>query len=186
MAASNVSICNLALTYLSTARIASLTEDSENARKCNAIFEEERDALLEEHNWNFALAEASLAETDTDPTMSDKWTNSFQLPVDCLRVVRTEYDYKYAVYGRLLYCNASSIKIEYIKQVTDPTVFSKYFIKALASRIASILAYGITQNATLADSAERRMEKAVKDAKANDAQEGVGGYLQSGSLLDER
>ncbi len=183
---SEVSICNLGLTYLSSARIESLTEDSEPARKCNAIYEYERDGLTEEHNWNFAKTELSLALLDDAPTLTDKWLYRFQLPTDCLRVIRVQGDYPYAVYGDKLFYNAETVKIEYIKQVTDVTLFTKMYVKALAARIAAALAYGITQNASMADVAEKRMIRIVKAAKQDDGQEGVGTYLQSGSLLDNR
>lgn len=186
MAVSNVSICNIALTYLSTSRIESLTEDSESARKCNAIYEDERDSLLYEHNWNFARAEAQLATIDDDPVLSDKWTKIHQLPVDCLRVIRQQDDYDFMVYEDKFYSNVTIPKIEYIKKVTDPTLFSQGFTKALAARLAAILAYGITQNATLSQAAEARAENIVNRAKQDDAQEGVGIYVQGGHLLDSR
>ena len=53
--ASEVDICNRALSKLGAARITSLTEDSVNARACNAMYESVRDAELRAHPWNFAM-----------------------------------------------------------------------------------------------------------------------------------
>lgn len=186
MAVSEVSICNLALTMLSTARISSLSEDSENARKCNSIYDDTRDGLFAEHDWNFLRAERELASTTDDPELSDNWTEVYQIPADCLRVIRMEYDYPFAIFEDKLYCNVDSAKIEYIKKITDPEKFSSGFVNALAAKIAAILAYGITQNATLAQTMFDLAEKSLKIAKWNDAQEGIGNFIQSGSLIEAR
>lgn len=185
MSVSNISIANLALTFLSTARIASLTEDSENARKVNAIFEMTRDSMLGEHNWNFARGEASLALTTITPTTGD-WTNVFQLPTDCLRVIRMEYDKEFRIYEDKLYTNVDECVIEYQKKITDPTIFSVMFVRAFALRIAADLAFGITQNASLAEGMEKKADRALKEAKWADAQEGKGTLVRSGSLLQSR
>lgn len=185
-AISDVYICNLALTYLSTARIQSLTENTEEARKCQAVYEAERDSMLESANWNFARKEASLAQTTASPGLTDRWSNIFQLPSDCLRVCRITGDYEFEIFGDKLYTNESSIKCEYIARIEDPTLFSRSFVKALASRIASVLAYGITQNGTLAQQAEAIAERDLRNAKAVDAQEGKINKVLSGGLLEYR
>lgn len=185
MSISNISIANLALTMLSTARIASLTEDSENARKVNTIFEMTRDSMLGEHNWNFARGEATLALTTITPATGD-WTNVFQLPTDCLRVIRMDGDYDFRIYEDKLYTNVSDCVIEYQKKITDPTLLSLMFVRAFALRIAADLAFGITQNATLAEGMEKKAIQALKEAKWADAQEGLGTQVRSGSLLDSR
>lgn len=186
MAVSEVSICNLALTMLSTSRINSLTEDSENARKCNAVYTYLRDGLLTEHDWNFARAERELSSTTDDPELSDNWTEVHQVPADCLRIIRAENDYPFARFGDKVYSNTDSLKIEYVKKVTDPTLFSSGFVNALAARIAMVLSFGITQNATIAARMIDIEKESVRTAKFNDAQEGIGNYTQSGSLIEER
>jgi len=186
MAVSDVSICNLALTMLSTGRISSLTEDSENARRCNAIYESTRDALLAEHNWNFARAERTASASTNEVVLLDNWTEVHQIPNDCLRIIRVENDYPFSVYEDKIFSNVETLRIEYIKKITDPQKFSFGFVEALAAKIAAILAYGITRNASFASGIVQYAEDRLKIAKWNDAQEGIGTFIQSGSLLDER
>ena len=50
--ASVVQICNGALNQLGASTILTLTEDSKNARLCNARFENVRDAVFRHHPWN--------------------------------------------------------------------------------------------------------------------------------------
>ncbi|MEA2037952.1 MAG: hypothetical protein U9O94_10685 [Nanoarchaeota archaeon] len=180
-----VGINNLALTMLSTSRISSLTEDSENARKCNAIYEMTRDNLLSQHYWNFALKEASLASTGDTPTVED-WSYIYQLPTDCITIVYQYDDYPYAVIGDKLYSNDSTAVIRYVAKTTNPVLFSKGFVIALATRLAADLAYGITQNATLSKAMEAKAQIALKEAKWTDAQQGQGNVPIGSSFIDER
>lgn len=50
--ASVVQICNGALNQLGASTILTLTEDSKNARLCNARYENVRDAVFRHHPWN--------------------------------------------------------------------------------------------------------------------------------------
>jgi hypothetical protein len=181
----NVGICNLALTMLSTSRIASLTEDSENARKCNAIFDLTRDNLLTQHYWNFSLKEASLALSEDTPTIED-WAYIFQIPTDCLLIAYNDGDYPYAVVGDKLYSNDSTCNIRYVSRVTNPQLFSSGFLTALATRLAADLCFGITQNATLAQAMEAKAVQALREAKWTDAQEGIGNVPITSSLKTAR
>ena len=181
----SVGICNLALTMLSTSRIASLTEDSENARKCNAIYDLTRDALLTDSYWNFALKEASLALVDDTPTIED-WAYIFQVPTDCLLIIHNDGNYPYMIVGNKLYSNESTAKVRYIKRVEDASTFSNSFIRAFAARLAADLAYGITQNATLAEGMEKKALIAIKEAKWTDSQEGIGNVPIGSSFITER
>ena len=50
--ASIVDICNGSLNQLGATTIVSLTEDSKNARLCNARFTQIRDSVFRSHPWN--------------------------------------------------------------------------------------------------------------------------------------
>lgn len=183
MATSNTEIQNRALTLLSVDRIQVDNQTSDQARKMNAIFDSTRDALLSEHNWNFAMKERQLSLLSDEPIL-DAWDYEYQLPADCLRVVNIEGDYQFAIYSNRLYTNTDDARITYVSRETDPNKFSAGFIKALASRLAADLAFGFTQNATLAERAEAKAEKDLKEAKWSDAQEGKGIRVIRGSMVD--
>ena len=59
--ASVVEICNNALNQLGASTILSLTEDSKNARLCNARYESIRNAVFRSHAWNCLMARQELA-----------------------------------------------------------------------------------------------------------------------------
>ena len=78
--ASIVDICSNALRKIGVAPITALTDDSDAARLCNALWPEQRDTVLRDHPWNFAQRRAALALLVTAPTW--KYSNAFQLPND--------------------------------------------------------------------------------------------------------
>jgi len=182
---SNVDICNQALTFLAADRITSLTQNSENARRCNAIFEQTRDEVLRGHPWNFAMERVSLAVLDDEPTY--EFSVAYQLPADCLRVVSTNTtDMEYKIEGRKLLCDYTGVKIRYIKRIEDPVQFDANFIEALAAKIATKLAYAITESKTLFDASVKWYAEIMADARSADAQEGTPDEYRDGDWLDAR
>ena len=63
--ASVVDICNGALNQLGASTILSLTEDSKNARLCNARYTQVRDSLFRSHPWNCLVKRVELAKLNT-------------------------------------------------------------------------------------------------------------------------
>lgn len=63
MAASNIVICNSALTAIGTRRITSLSDPSREARVCNDNYDLCRLAVLRMHPWNFAATKVILSST---------------------------------------------------------------------------------------------------------------------------
>lgn len=178
---SNITIINDAFTMLSVDRIQALNDTSEQARKANAIFDNERDSMLEEHNWNFARKERLLSLLSDAPLL-DGYSFAYQIPSDCIRVLRMNADYQYAIYGNKLYTNSTDPRIEYISRETDPTKFSPGFRKALSSRVAAKLAFGFTQNATLAANMDAIAQRDMKEAKWSDSQSGQGIKVIRGNM----
>lgn len=58
----NVDVCNLALIQLGQLTITALTDENENARRCNVVYEPTRDDLMEKHPWRFATDKATLVD----------------------------------------------------------------------------------------------------------------------------
>jgi hypothetical protein len=82
-----VSICNSALIKLGASPIQNLLEDSKEARLCNLQFEKIRNSVLRSSPWSFAMRRAELTPV-TGATLEFGSQNVFQLPSDCLRVVK--------------------------------------------------------------------------------------------------
>jgi hypothetical protein len=170
--ASEVDICNLALNEIGESQIIDLTEASKAARLCNLVYSDTRDAVLREHPWNFAIKRAELARLTTDPIFD--FDAQFQLPSDCLRVIRTDDDLDpYRIEGERLLSVNDSVKIEYISRVEDTTKFDPLFVETLSVRIGAKLAYNLSDNNTLTQLLEQKYRDRVKQARSMDGQEGI-------------
>lgn len=186
MATSNVQVCNYALTLLGANNITALDESSEEARKCSALFDLVRDKVLVAHPWNFAIARVNLGLL-ADAPESD-YDYKFQLPNGCLRVLSTnlpEGD-SYKIEGRELLCDASSIIIKYIDQLTDVSKWSPQFVTAIGSALAAALAYPLTGSRTIEADMNALYERELKQAIGLDSAEGTPDELLQDDWLTGR
>jgi hypothetical protein len=169
---SNVAIANNALLELGADRITSLDQDTEPARIVKHVFDQERDGLLEEHPWNFALARAELALLGEDPEYG--FEHAFQLPADCLRILDLENaGVNYRVEAGKLLCDQGQAKVRYIRRVTSPRDMPPTFRAALSARIAAKIVTKLTASGA---AGKQRMEelyhRRLRIAKSADAQSG--------------
>ncbi|HAA91643.1 MAG TPA: hypothetical protein DCS82_01035 [Rhodospirillaceae bacterium] len=86
--ASEVEICNAALSKIGISgnnRITSLSQNTKNAKACDERYATLRDLLLEQHTWNFATKRLQLAASSTAPSYEFEY--SFPLPPDWIRTI---------------------------------------------------------------------------------------------------
>ena len=185
MASSEVQICNNALIKLGANTITSLSDDSKAARLCNNVYSIMRDDMLRGHPWNFAITRTTLAKLSTTPAF--KYSYEYQLPSDCLRVIGIkDTNAEYRIEGRKLLTDENSVSLIYIKRITDTSQFDANFANALAFKLASELAYAITNNATLASNLGQEAERLLRRAKMHDAQEDSMYVIQTDALTGAR
>lgn len=190
MAASEIEICNSALIKIGQNRITGFTDDSKAARICAEQYAKCRDELLMSHPWNFAMARVELAALTTTPVqVDDTYTYQFQLPSDCLRVWKTSLpgvDDPWSVEGGILLAEVNTIKIQYIRRVTEPGLFSAQFAEVLAWRIAWDISYAITQKLTLTEMMMNGYQKMLSQARTYDSQEGSIQQVEASEWFDSR
>ena len=171
--ASQVGIVNIALTSLGADRITAMSDNNENARRMTAIYDSVLADVLRVHPWNFAIVRVALSQLTTTPAFG--YDYEYQLPTACLRLIEvsdgTNVLTDYKVEGRKLLTDYTTIYIKYIATVSDPNQYTSQFIFLLAARLASELAYAITNNKTTAELATQIYEKKLQTAKETDAQE---------------
>lgn len=190
--ATEVSICSNALRRLGDDPITSLTDDSERARLCNAFYEDARDACLRSHPWNFAITRASLTQLSDSPVYG--YDYQYALPTDpyCLRVLAMEYeDYifkveNYSTQGRVLLTDEETAKIIYIARITDTTLFDSLFVDTLITKLASDLAYPVTNSLKVQEQMYKLYQLKLSEARSIDGQEGFIDDLVSDTFTDFR
>ena len=181
-----VEIGNIALINLGEDTITALSDDVKAARLINRRYAPIRDAVLRAHPWNCAMARAQLASTDPTPVWGP--AACYQLPTDCLRVLRVEdRSAAWKVEGRKIVSNAAApLNILYSQQVTDPNAFDPLLIEAIAARLAADLAHPITQSTTLIQVMWDLYRQKLIEARGVDGQEGTGDALIADVWLASR
>jgi hypothetical protein len=191
--ATKVEICNRALNAIGVKqRIATLTEDTEAARKCNVVIDSCIEEVLRAYNWNCATTRASLSRSSSAPAFGYNYKYALPAGPDppyCLRVISIEDEDEnsdYRIEGRYLLSNEDSVKILYIKRVTDINELDALCCAAIAARLAAEIAFSLTNSNTLQDVMWKVYSGKMQEATEIDAQEGSAGTFGSPTWVDVR
>ena len=139
---SETDICNMALLGLgANPKIASLVEDSVNARLCRQFYQPTIDALLRSHIWNCAIErpESSLTPLTTGPDTD--YDYYYQLPTNpwCVRLLRVgakeDQPTDWKVEGRKFLYNSDTAKVIYMKRITDPNEYDPLLVEAIVNKL---------------------------------------------------
>jgi hypothetical protein len=190
---SDVAICNGALGLLGAEGITALSDSTKQGQLCNLFYEQVRDETMRAFRWNFCIRQTTLnipldSSDANAPIMG--WEYGFALPASnsdyCLRVLKTDGDEDYVVRGRYLYCNSTSINIEYIRRVLNPDEYDSHFKIACAANLAAHLAMPITKSKTMMESMVALYRMKIEGGYGVDSQEGTPEELQSNELIEVR
>lgn len=192
MAASEVAIVNCALILLGAEPINSLSDTSKSAKIANRTYDMLRQDVLLSHPWNFAVARKELAVTVDEPEYD--YTYEFTLPSDVLRVLDTdlpqgepwEIGINPSSGAKVLMTNASAVKIKYIKDLTDTTLFTPTFEQAFSARMAAQWSYALVQSASLQQNMYSLYKDLLSSARSFDAQESCDQELETNEWIDVR
>jgi hypothetical protein len=176
--ASQTDIANDALTILGAAPINAITDQSNQARAINAVWNLERDSELRKHRWKFSIARGSLPALADQPA-SGPYTQWFELPAGCLRVLEIGDSYPgadlsdyrsgpttddYSIEGGKVLTNfPAPLSIRFIQQVTDPTQWDASFCSLFAARLAYVCCFRITSSGALQKEAMAAYKDALKE-----------------------
>ena len=167
---SEIGIINRALAKIGDQRITSRTDNVNRARIMDSLYDGVRDELLRESPWNFATKRTSLAADPVAPVY--EWETAFAVPADILYMVSTENNSAYRLEGNQILSNQeNSLKITYIRRVTDATEFDTGFAEALAAKLAYEAVSNIAADPVLEDKLFRDYNLTLSRAKKTDGQE---------------
>lgn len=166
----SVDILSSALLELGEDRIASADQDTERARVARDVYEVERDALLEEHPWNFAIRRVALARQDAAPAFGEAY--AYRLPADCLYVIAVDPDGAYRIEDGALLTDMEAVSVRYVRRVTNTAQMPPTFRVALATRIAARMAKKITGSGAEKERLEDLYRTRLRTAKGRDAMGG--------------
>ncbi|AET91078.1 gp11 [Burkholderia sp. YI23] len=184
---SSVSICSNALIRLGDKPISSFEDGTDAANACANLYRSVRDALLRTHPWNCATKRVVLAPLTAVPAFD--YAYQYQLPADWLRTIQVgarDCGLDFTMEGQRILCDANSLPLVYIFQNTIESTWDDMLVELMTLKMASALAYPITQSASMAQVSEAAFQLAFKQAKAQNGQDDRDETLGDFPLLANR
>jgi len=142
---SKVSIVNRALALLGANKIVNLSDNTEEAKSANNMYDGSLRSILAECPWNFALKRANLNMITTTPEWGGG--NYFQKPADCVRIFDSNVD-DLKIEGQYVKSNSKSVGILYTYLCTNTDLYSPSFIDAFSYRLAHDMCFDLTNVAS--------------------------------------
>lgn len=181
---SSTEICNAALQRLGAKSIVSLTENSVNARACNLIYNQTRDAELRTRAWNFAIKRVILPASATPLVYGDG--NIFPLPADFIKLLHPDpggiISYTSSPIGYYLGYNdwmiegqsivttdQAPLNVRYVWRVEDVNLMDTLFRDGLSCKLAANLCEILTQSNSKKASALQDYKDTIAEARKQNA-----------------
>lgn len=191
MATSEVSISNMALSWLGGNLIISLDDESDEAAACKANYSICRDAVLEDRDWTFATQTCILSPQVGEPVGSG-YAYQFTVPAELIRIIAVSdepkyvHDLQWEIQGNTIVCDSSILYLKFIKRIEDPIRFTAGFVHALAARLAVEIALTITNSPDMQNQMTALYATKLERAGAMDGMQGKNVPLRSNRLLKVR
>ncbi len=161
-------ICNSALFKIGADKISDLTGTNRAAIVCNSLYAYLRDQVMGESLWRFALTRAVLTPNATTPAFT--YTYQYDIPSDCLRLLRTDDDQLVWIQeGSQILSNESTLDMIYIYRNTDESSWDARFCEAFAWRIAMELSLALKESIPMKQEAEKSYKDQLAQARASNA-----------------
>lgn len=153
MSVSKTSLINKALTLCGASPITNITDDTNNARICNRVYEISVKAVLTECRWTFATTRATLSlSADTMPWYHSGESYVYVRPSSCLRIFEvSDPDAVWREEGDYIVSDTSSLGIKYVYYHDDPSKYPAYFVEAFIDKLCSDISFMIINSATKAE-----------------------------------
>ena len=166
--------------------ITSFADGTTESTVASNLYEDTIKNMLSSYRWRFASKQAQLSRLTDTP--DHKWDSAYQLPADLVGlhgVFVNDQPIKFERYGDMVYNDAVSTDKVYADYtfydttVANPeALFPAYFIFSAELSLASIFAFAVAQNPTLADSLEGKAQRQIAIAKNIDAQQRTSSRLR--------
>lgn len=183
--ATEIEICNAALSFLGASPITSLAGTDKRSTSCKAWYSLTRDNLLRSHPWNFAIKRAALVEDVSTPAFG--YAHQFVLPADYVRALKLDYsDLEFKIESNLLLTDEGSVNLIYISKVTDTSEFDAMFTYLLSLQLAYNMAYTLVQSSSLRQSILQELQIQLRDARSASSQEGTPDSFEFNTWVEAR
>jgi len=207
MSASQISICNIALSRVSARAITDINGSSQEAKKCKEQYDIMRDLALSDQDWGFAKRSKDLAlRTET----YSGYDYAYTYPTDCVkaREIFDDTGNLPSYYDADTYVSTGKIEFEvrttdskseqvivtdkedaeliYTARSTNPAIYPISFVNAFAQRLGAELALGLKNDLKLYATLLSAYNVMIDEAKSKDANEGYKKPSNSSSFVNAR
>lgn len=168
----SVSIASNALLMLGANPINDFSEDADRVRLASNIYAQVRDKLLRSHPWNCAIKRVVLSPATEAPAYG--YSYQFPLPGDWLRTLSVgepgeEIDF--CTEGQMLLADDSVLKLRYIFRNETESTWDTMLVDVMTQAMSATMAYAITQSTSKEELEFKKLEMALKQARAVDGQD---------------
>jgi len=142
------------------------TDNNKRAKVTRRWYDICRKQMLRGYTWSFTKEYVTLSKDTATPAHTRAFQYSW--PADAVRILmdNTNDDRDFIIHGRKILTDTdTTIDIEYIKNIEDPTLFDDMFVPALASLIAFRSVEEITGSDQKKAGLKADMRDAVAEAK---------------------
>jgi hypothetical protein len=193
--ATEVQICNLALSWMGQNLINSLGDNQNEAKVMKANYALSRDKVIGDHAWSFALSRVTLAPIATAPAFGSG--NQFLIPSNVLRVHRV-YRANNAVQtgkfqnarwvreGQNIIATEEVVWAHFIVRVTNSDLFNAQVAHAIAAQLGVDTALTFTESLKMVETMEKRYTDKLADAIYADGSQGRTEVIESTRLTGVR
>ena len=181
MAISKTELINKSLTLVGAEPIVNITDDTQNARIVNRVYEISLRSILSETKWNFATTRKLLAlSADSLDWYHINEAYIYVRPNDCIRIFETNNDDSvWREEGDYVIADTSGLGIKYVRYIDDPNRYPASFIDAFIDKLCSDIAYMIVNSASLGKTfLDKYEDVSLPKARSENAQTGVQVYLK--------
>jgi hypothetical protein len=180
----HVAVVNAALVKLGVPPITSFDDDVKSAATAKLRYPSLRAAALSLHRWHFAKDRASLTPLSSVPLFG--YSNQFQLPSECLRLLKVVDVTDYRIEGQRILANETLLNIEFTRDVENPAQWTVYFTELMVAMIAKEFALPLTQSDTVRNTMAEEFNFALRRAKYTNSTEAAQSFVASEQYLDSR
>lgn len=175
---------NLGFNVLGKRSVNDVQDSGEFADSANRAFDVLYLNELSKYDWRFASMIQVLSQ-NVIPPADPYWQYSYNLPSDYLALRRPMPKVLFQIYGKELWSNASSMKIEY-RYGIDPSQCPVYFVNFFAKLLASWYAKSVAEDSGLAKELLQEVFIDRATAMTVDAQSRPGERLFNNPVIDCR
>ena len=172
MPTSKEDIASTALTLVGANPISAFTEDSNEARAADSLYEKELQDLLSTHPWRFAMKSQAMVKLAVAP--SSLHEAAYPIPSDSIKPYMVHRGTEKIiqnvdVFGNEIHTYADTeFILDYTARVVE-SLFPPWFVSALEYRLAAVFAAAVAHNGELATYWESKASRKLMEAKHQDS-----------------